>query len=351
MTSKPRRGAFKRGDSATSSPTAFGRLDLCGSNIIRLVGFPLDVLEGLQPVLRGDDGRGVLNVKKYTNEKGEKTAVLTLLGKPWTTDCGNVSTDILLTVICGHLHKHLFQPTTGLPPPRTTPPVHLSITFKRPVHPPSDAPRTRSVFAISFPTPTLVRTVSIPAVDEPLIFTEILGLWGGEVRDYRSLADGCYDIRLRPRRLFSSNSVGDNQTPLSALIEYLHSKGFPLIHSLHFHSKSPYPDFFLFDCPDGPVREDADPAYVNHVLTAQDGYYPDLVVEKKTKVKKERGPPTVEPKKGLFSFLRGRRSSNPNPTIAPAAVAAVTDFHSRHSLDSRPDASSFYANGVAESYM
>ncbi|KZT59670.1 hypothetical protein CALCODRAFT_182625 [Calocera cornea HHB12733] len=192
---------FPRTDSTSAStePHAFGRLDLCGSNIVRLVGFPLDVLEGLQPALRGDDGRGVLQVKKYTNEKGERTAVLTLLGKPWTTDSGNVSTDILLTVICGHLHKHLFSPTTGLPPPKSNPPVHLSITFKRPLRVAANVSRTQSVFAVSLPTPTQLRTVSVPEADEQTVITEILRLWGGEIRDYRPLPDGCYEMRLKSR--------------------------------------------------------------------------------------------------------------------------------------------------------
>ncbi|KZO96208.1 hypothetical protein CALVIDRAFT_137772 [Calocera viscosa TUFC12733] len=356
MTTNIPRIQFPRTDSASTEPHAFGRLDLCGSNLVKLVGFPLDVLEGLQPALRGDDGRGVLQVKKYTNEKGERTAVLTLLGKPWTTDAGNVSTDILLTVICGHLHKHLFYPTTGLPPPKASPPVHLSITFKRPLRVDANYPRTQSVFAVSLPTPTHIRTISVPEQAEQIVVSQILRLWGGEVREYRPLADGCYEIRLKQRaRLFSSSSTGDNHTPLSALIEYLHSKGFPLIHSFQFHSKAPFPDFFLFDCPDGPVREDAepvDPAYLTNVMRAPSNHAdPYAVQEKKAKAVKAdtHGPPTIQPKQGFFAFLRGRRSSNPTPAAQQAVAVAAVDLRSHHSLDSKRDASSFYG-GRTESY-
>ncbi|KAI1797796.1 hypothetical protein LXA43DRAFT_969011 [Ganoderma leucocontextum] len=242
-------------------PSSFSLLTLAGHGFVRLYGFPPSVINGLRRLF--DNLTLTLDVREnVTNHFFE----FSLDKKPWA-NIKSLASERLIVAIFSVIFQHGYSFLSTIDYAREHD-DRVAIAFSRP----SPAPVNSSLpavpnpsasastlphagpmlFAISFPSNSLLRVIDPPLPLTPGILQAVRGAWPRGVASEKKLGDS-YEFKLKGYRWFQENTFAvDSLQQTLSLLNNLDRHSFKLLTSLTLGSRSRTRDFWVFT---GPTEE------------------------------------------------------------------------------------------------
>lgn len=179
---------------AIQRSSSFALLSLAGTGLVRLSSFPPNVINDLRLLF---ERLRILRV--FREDAQSQLSEFNLDRKPWATSSSVESEKLLVDVICLlYRHGYVFVSTINYGRENDE---RLSMAFSRPRTPPSGSPPTKVVpFALSFPSPMVLRVVSPPLNSTPAILQGVRSAWNRGVASEKKVREDCYEFKLKGYR-------------------------------------------------------------------------------------------------------------------------------------------------------
>ncbi|KAI0724463.1 hypothetical protein C8T65DRAFT_563225 [Cerioporus squamosus] len=247
--------------------SSFSLLTLAGQGLVRLYSFPDSVINGLRRLF--DQQRSIVAVRENT---ANNFFEFSLEHKPWS-NVKSLEAEKLIISILSVILQYGFSFLSTIEYGReqddriamafsrpTTAPVNSSI----PVVPNgsvSTLPQAGPMlFAISFPSTSLLRVIDPPLPLTPAILQSVRNAWPRGIAYEKRIGES-YEFKMKGYKWFQENTFSvDSLHQILTLLTALDRHSFTLLTSLTLGSRSRTRDLWIFMGPPSEVRVESPPA-------------------------------------------------------------------------------------------
>ncbi|KAI0651768.1 hypothetical protein C8Q79DRAFT_56727 [Trametes meyenii] len=238
--------------------SSFSLLTLAGPGFVRLYSFPNSVVNGLRRLF-DNHGTIVACRENPTTHFFE----FCLDQKPWN-NLKSIASEKLIVGIFSVIFQFGFSFLSTVEYGREHD-DRIAIAFSRPSTGPTSSaipimptgsastlPHTSPmIFAISFPTPRVLRVIDPPLPLTPAILQAVRNAWPRGIADEKKLGDS-YEFKLKGYKWFQENTFSiDSLQQILSLLSALDRNSFTLLTSLTVGNRSRTKDFWIFTGPPG----------------------------------------------------------------------------------------------------
>lgn len=222
--------------------SSFALLSIAGSGFVRLSSFSNDTVTALKTAFKR------LSILHNFREDGNYDLVeFSLEGKPWApSQSKSVDSEKLFVQILDIIFQHGYKFLSTIDYGRERS-ERVCITFSRPISY-SAYESTRVPFALSFPSPKVLRAVNIPLNSSPAILQAVRSAWPRGVVHEKKVSEKCWEFHLKGYRFFQEDTFAtDSLKCIFSLLSGLDKHSFTLLTSLSLsghHSR--IKDFWVF---------------------------------------------------------------------------------------------------------
>ncbi|KAI0639319.1 hypothetical protein C8Q77DRAFT_1152303 [Trametes polyzona] len=243
--------------------SSFALLTLAGNGFVRLYNFPNSVINGLRRIF--DLHKLILGVRENPTTHFFEYS---LDQKPWA-NVKNITSEKLILSIFSVIFQYGYSLLSTIEYGREHD-DRIAIAFSRPTPAPaasaipimpnistSTLPHTSPMmFAVSFPSPRVLRVIDPPLPLTPAILQAVRNAWPRGIADEKKLGDS-YEFKLKGYKWFQENTFAiDSLQQILSLLSALDRHSFSLLTSLTVGSRSRTRDFWIFT---GPPTEHGSP--------------------------------------------------------------------------------------------
>ncbi|KAI8995547.1 hypothetical protein BD414DRAFT_479856 [Trametes punicea] len=236
--------------------SSFSLLTLAGQGFVRLYAFPNSVVNGLRRFF--DLHKLIISCRENPTTHFFE---FSLDQKPWANFRSVVSEKLVVgifSVIFQYGYSFLSTVEYGREHDD-----RIAIAFSRPTMAPTSSaipimPNASTstlphaspmMFAISFPTPRVLRVIDPPLALTPAILQAVRNAWPRGIADEKKLGD-TYEFKLKGYKWFQENTFSiDSLQQILSLLSALDRNSFSLLTSLTIGSRSRTRDFWIFTGP------------------------------------------------------------------------------------------------------
>ena len=185
---------------AQHTPSTFALLTLSSQSTIRLSNFPSQFVASFKRSLESQS-----LVRTFREDSAEPICEFVLAAKFWTNP-KSVETECLLLELLTVLSINGFNFLSTIDYGREAE-DKACLAFSRP---PGPIPPSPIFFAISFPSPTLLRVLSPPLHLTPAILQTVRTSWPRGIISEKKVGDKCYEFKLKGYSCTSLNTMGSH---------------------------------------------------------------------------------------------------------------------------------------------
>ncbi|KAI0669986.1 hypothetical protein C8Q78DRAFT_976529 [Trametes maxima] len=238
--------------------SSFSLLTLAGPGFVRLYSFPNSVVNGLRRLF-DNHGTIVACRENPTTHFFE----FSLDQKPWA-NIKSIASERLIVGIFSVIFQFGYSFLSTVEYGREHD-DRIAIAFSRPSPGPTSSaipimptgsastlPHTSPmIFAISFPTPRVLRVIDPPLPLTPAILQAVRNAWPRGIADEKKMGDS-YEFKLKGYKWFQENTFSiDSLQQILSLLSALDRNSFTLLTSLTVGNRSRTKDFWIFTGPPG----------------------------------------------------------------------------------------------------
>ncbi|CDO72326.1 hypothetical protein BN946_scf184977.g23 [Trametes cinnabarina] len=238
--------------------SSFSLLTLAGAGFVRLYNFPNSVVNGLRRYF--EPHKLILSCRENPTTHFFE---FSLDQKPWV-NVKSITSERLIIGIFSVIFQYGYSFVSTVEYGREHD-DRVAITFSRPTPAPASSaipilpngststlPHTSPmIFAISFPTPRVLRVIDPPLALTPAILQAVRNAWPRGIADEKKLGD-TYEFKLKGYKWFQENTTSiDSLQQILSLLSALDRQSFMLLTSLTIGKRSRTRDFWIFTGPPG----------------------------------------------------------------------------------------------------
>ncbi|KAI0361719.1 hypothetical protein OH77DRAFT_1390489 [Trametes cingulata] len=243
--------------------SSFALLTLASNGLVRLYNFPNSVVNGLRRLF--DLHSLIISCRENPTTHFFE---FSLDQKPWA-NLKNIMTEKLIVGIFSVIFQYGYSFLSTIEYGREHD-DRVAIAFSRPTTAPASSaipimPNASTstlphasplMFAVSFPTPRVLRVIDPPLPLTPAILQAVRNAWPRGIADEKKLGDS-YEFKLKGYKWFQENTFAvDSLQQILSLLSALDRHSFTLLTSLTIGSRSRTRDFWIFT---GPPAEQGSP--------------------------------------------------------------------------------------------
>ncbi|OSD03518.1 hypothetical protein PYCCODRAFT_1365624 [Trametes coccinea BRFM310] len=238
--------------------SSFSLLTLAGPGFVRLYNFPNSVVNGLRRLFE-------LHKLIVACKENQTTHFFefSLDQKPWV-NVKSITSEKLIVSIFSVIFQYGYSFLSTVEYGREHD-DRIAIAFSRPTPAPASSaipimpngststlPHTSPMmFAISFPTPRVLRVIDPPLALTPAILQAVRNAWPRGIADEKKLGD-TYEFKLKGYKWFQENTFAiDSLQQILSLLSALDRHSFTLLTSLTIGKRARTRDFWIFTGPPG----------------------------------------------------------------------------------------------------
>lgn len=169
-------------------PSSFALLSIAGTSLVRLSSFPEPLKNELKRTFQVR-----ASIRAVREDSSLNLLELNIDGKPWASS-KSIHSEVLFLEILSHILSYGFRYISTIDYGREHD-DKLCIAFAKPDASP-DGHRPL-VFAISFPSSTILRVINAPLNSTPAILQGVRSAWPRGVISEKTVADRCYEFKLK----------------------------------------------------------------------------------------------------------------------------------------------------------
>ncbi|PCH33565.1 hypothetical protein WOLCODRAFT_160170 [Wolfiporia cocos MD-104 SS10] len=235
--------------------STFCILALSGSNLVRLYRCPEPILAALRGVF---DAKGLITAIR--EQWAKHSFEFQLVGKPWSRSKSAESEELIIGIMTAVLQcGYSFVSSVDYGRESDD---RLILVFSKPASPASPSghpvsvstatlpPSSRTVFAISFVSQSVLRVVHPPLHSTPAILQAARGSWPRGVVAEKKLGDSTFQFKFRGNKIFQEDTfAADSLQQILTLMATLDTHAFTLLTSLTLTRRSRKHDLWIFTGP------------------------------------------------------------------------------------------------------
>ncbi|KAF8898557.1 hypothetical protein BD779DRAFT_19934 [Infundibulicybe gibba] len=255
------------------TPNLFALLAIASSNLVRLYSFPPPLISACRRLLEQQVG-----LIAFREDVTQNLCEFSLEGRPWSSPKSIAAEKLLLDIFstlyqCGYIYlssidygresdDHITiafsKPSTCVPTSRSGTPQLSTPVPDRSVNHSSERPRsTRTPFALSFASSTLLRVISPPLDSTPAILQAVRGSWPRGVVSEKKVGDNSFEFRLKGYKWFQEDNFAvDSLHYILAILAAFDAHSFTLLTSISLTDRSRVKDLWIFTGPISMSHED-----------------------------------------------------------------------------------------------
>ncbi|KLO16988.1 hypothetical protein SCHPADRAFT_926100 [Schizopora paradoxa] len=223
-------------------PSSFALLSIAGASLVRLSSFPRTLKAELKRALELR-----ASIRAVREDTSLNLLEFNLEGKPWASG-KSIHSEMLFLNILSIILFYGFRYVSSIDYGREHD-DKLCIAFSRPDSSP-DTHRSHFpvVFAISFPSSTILRVINAPLNSTPAILQGVRSAWPRGVVSEKTVSDKCYEFKLKGYKWFQEDTFAtDSLQQIMSILQTLDRHAFSLLASLSLSGgRSRMKDLWIF---------------------------------------------------------------------------------------------------------